>query len=170
MPYATHFKKLEKMMHFPSTVKVTGARAGIKQGEAEITLPVRQDFLHAFCVVMLLACWVMAPAPAWAQPVKPGETVTVDGVLALSRSDDDRRLEVVYPAIRLRKPLVLNDGSGDLIEVSLLKLRMNRQQEAVFRRLKGKQAKVSGKLHYFEFGPNQFPNPAHLEVSAMTAR
>jgi len=29
---------------------------------------------------------------------------------------------------------------------------------------------VSGKLHYFEFGPNRFPNPAHLEVFTMTAR
>ena len=65
---------------------------------------------------------------------------------------------------------MVNDGSGDWIEVSLLKLRMNRQQEAVFRRWDGKQARVSGQLRYFGFGPNRFPNPAHLEVSAMTAR
>jgi hypothetical protein len=123
-----------------------------------------------FCVVMLWVCWIMASASAWAQSVKPGETVTVDGVLTLSRGDDDRKLEVIYPAVRLRKPLVVNDGSGDWIEVTLLKLRMNRQQEAVFRRLNGKQASVSGKLLYFEFGPNRFPNPAHLEVFTMTAR
>lgn len=124
----------------------------------------------ASCAVMLLACWLMAAAPAWALTVKPGGTVTVDGVLTLSRGEDDRRREVIYPAIRLRKPLVVDDGSGNLIEVALLKLRMNRQQEVVFRRLNGKQAKVSGKLHYFEFGPNRFPNPAHLEVFTMTAR
>lgn len=123
----------------------------------------------ASCAVMLLACGLMAAA-AWALTVKPGGTVTVDGVLTLSRGEDDRQQEVIYPAIRLRKPLVVDDGSGNLIEVALLKLRMNRQQEVVFRRLNGKQAKVSGKLHYFEFGPNRFPNPAHLEVFTMTAR
>ncbi|MCU0602153.1 MAG: hypothetical protein MUC33_05760 [Desulfobacterales bacterium] len=123
-----------------------------------------------FCVLILLVCWIMVSAPAWAQSVKPGETVTVDGVLTLSRGEDDRKLEVIYPAVRLRRPLVVNDGSGNWIEVALLKLRMNRQQEAVFRRLNGKQTRVSGKFLYFEFGPNRFPNPAHLEVSAMTAR
>lgn len=123
----------------------------------------------ASCAVMLLACGLMAAA-ALALTVKPGGTVTVDGILTLSRGEDDRQQEVIYPAIRLRKPLVVDDGSGNLIEVALLKLRMNRQQEVVFRRLNGKQAKVSGKLHYFEFGPNRFPNPAHLEVFTMTAR
>jgi hypothetical protein len=123
-----------------------------------------------FCVLILLVSWIMVSAPAWAQTVKPGDTVTVDGVLTLSRGVDERKLEVVYPAVRLRRPLVVNDGSGDWIEVTLLKLRMNRQQEPVFRRLNGRQARVSGKLLYFEFGPNRFPNPAHLEVSTMTAR
>jgi len=123
-----------------------------------------------FCAVVLWVCWITASASAWAQSVKPGETVTVDGVLTLSRGEDDRKLEVIYPAVRLRRPLVVNDGSGDRIEVTLLKLRMNRQQEAVFRRLKGKQTRVSGQFYYFQFGPNRLPNPAHLEVFTMTAR
>ena len=66
-----------------------------------------------FCVLILLVCWIMVSAPAWAQSVKPGETVTVDGVLTLSRGEDDRKLEVIYPAVRLRRPLVVNDGSGN---------------------------------------------------------
>jgi uncharacterized protein (TIGR00369 family) len=47
MPGATHFKKLENMMHSAPMVKLTGARASISEGEAVITLPVRQDFFHA---------------------------------------------------------------------------------------------------------------------------
>jgi uncharacterized protein (TIGR00369 family) len=47
MPDATHFKKLENMMHSAPMVKLTGARVCINQGEAVITLPVRQDFFHA---------------------------------------------------------------------------------------------------------------------------
>ena len=47
MPGATHFKKLENMMHSAPMVKLTGARATISEGEAVITLPVRQDFFHA---------------------------------------------------------------------------------------------------------------------------
>lgn len=42
-----HFKKLENMMHSAPFVKLTGARASIKHGEAEITLPVREEFFHA---------------------------------------------------------------------------------------------------------------------------
>jgi hypothetical protein len=130
----------------------------------------RQVWLTPSWVAMLLACWLMGAASAWALTVTPGEAVTVDGILTLSRGEDDRKLEVVYPALRLRKPLLVDDGSGNFCEVTLLKLRMNRQQEGLFRRLKGRQVKVSGKIHYFEFGPNRFPNPAHFEVFTMAPR
>jgi hypothetical protein len=120
--------------------------------------------------VVLLACYLMTAAPAWALVVKPGENLTLDGILTSARGEDDRQREVVYPAIRLRKPLVVDDGSGHLLEVTLLKLRLNRQQEVVFRRLNGKRVKVFGKIHYYEFGPNMFPNPAHFEVFTLTPR
>jgi uncharacterized protein (TIGR00369 family) len=42
-----HFKKLENMMHSAPFIQLTGARAVIKQGEAEITLPVKQEFFHS---------------------------------------------------------------------------------------------------------------------------
>jgi uncharacterized protein (TIGR00369 family) len=47
MPDPTHFKKLKNMMHSAPIVKLTGARVKVKKGEAEITLPVRQEFFHA---------------------------------------------------------------------------------------------------------------------------
>lgn len=141
-------------------------QTGIGSGRADH----RHAWLKASWVVMLLACWLMGAASAWALTVTPGETVTVDGILTLSRGEDDRKLEVVYPALRLRKPLLVDDGSGNFLEVTLLKLRMNRQQEGLFRRLKGRQVRVSGKIHYFEFGPNRLPNPAHFEVFMMTPR
>jgi uncharacterized protein (TIGR00369 family) len=42
-----HFKKLENMMHSAPFIQLTGDRAVIKQGEAEITLPVKQEFFHS---------------------------------------------------------------------------------------------------------------------------
>jgi uncharacterized protein (TIGR00369 family) len=47
MPDPTHFRKLENMMHSAPFVRLTGARVKVKKGEAEITLPVRQEFFHA---------------------------------------------------------------------------------------------------------------------------
>jgi uncharacterized protein (TIGR00369 family) len=47
MPDATHFEKLENMMHSAPIVKLTGARARVKKGEAEISLPVKPKFFHA---------------------------------------------------------------------------------------------------------------------------
>lgn len=126
--------------------------------------------LRPAAAVVFLIVWLAAAGSACALIVKPGDTVTLDGILTLSRGEDERRREVVYPSLRLRKPLVVDDGSGNLCEVTLLKLRLNRQQEFVFRRLNGKQAKVFGKIYYFEFGPNMFPNPAHVEVFTLTAR
>jgi hypothetical protein len=119
---------------------------------------------------MLLSCWLMTASPARALTVRPGENVTLDGILTSARGEDDRQREVVYAAIRLRKPLVVDDGSGHLRGISLLKLRLDRQQEIVFRRLNGKRVKAFGKIHYFEFGPNMFPNPAHFEVFTLTPR
>lgn len=42
-----HFKKLENMMHSAPFIQLTGARVVVKQGEAEIILPVRHEFLHS---------------------------------------------------------------------------------------------------------------------------
>lgn len=47
MPDAVHFRRLENMMHSAPMVKLTGARVSIREGEAEITLPVRRKFFHA---------------------------------------------------------------------------------------------------------------------------
>ena len=42
-----HFRKLENMMHSAPFVKLTGAKVVVTKGEAQITLPVREDFFHA---------------------------------------------------------------------------------------------------------------------------
>ncbi len=42
-----HFKKLENMMHSAPFIRLIGARAVVKRGEAEIILPIRQDFFHS---------------------------------------------------------------------------------------------------------------------------
>jgi uncharacterized protein (TIGR00369 family) len=47
MEPATHFQKLENMMHSAPIVKLTGARVAIRHGEAEITLPVKREFFHS---------------------------------------------------------------------------------------------------------------------------
>jgi len=42
-----HYRKLENMMHSAPIVQLTGARAEIGRGRADITVPVKQDFFHA---------------------------------------------------------------------------------------------------------------------------
>lgn len=42
-----HFKKLENMMHASPFVTLTGARVKVKEGESQITLPIRKEFHHA---------------------------------------------------------------------------------------------------------------------------
>jgi len=41
-----HYRKLENMMYSEPFVKLTGLRVAVTQGEATITLPVREDFFH----------------------------------------------------------------------------------------------------------------------------
>jgi len=47
MANTEHYRKLENMMHSAPFVKLTGAKASIGDGEATITLPVREDLHHA---------------------------------------------------------------------------------------------------------------------------
>ena len=47
MENSEHYTKLENMMHSAPFVQLIDARVTIKQGEAQITLPVRKDFYHA---------------------------------------------------------------------------------------------------------------------------
>lgn len=47
MTNTEHFRKLENMMQTAPFNKLTGASASINHAEAEITLPVREEFLHA---------------------------------------------------------------------------------------------------------------------------
>ena len=42
-----HYRKLENMMHSASIVKLTGARVSISKGQAEIIIPVSDQFFHA---------------------------------------------------------------------------------------------------------------------------
>jgi acyl-coenzyme A thioesterase PaaI-like protein len=42
-----HYRKLENMMHFAPIVKLLGVRVEISHGQADITLPVKQNLFHA---------------------------------------------------------------------------------------------------------------------------
>lgn len=117
------------------------------------------------CLFVLLVV-----ASALALEAKPGDIVTLDGVLIYSQGEDDRQRTIVYPALRLRKALIIIDAGARGPQTRLVRLRLNRQLETSFRRLKGKQVRVSGKIHYYWFGPNRLPNPAHLEAFTISAR
>lgn len=41
-----HYRKLENMMHSGPFMKLTGARVTVQKGEAQIELPVKEDFHH----------------------------------------------------------------------------------------------------------------------------
>lgn len=42
-----HYRKLENMMHSAPFMQLTGTRVQVKKAEAEILLPIREDFYHA---------------------------------------------------------------------------------------------------------------------------
>jgi len=112
----------------------------------------------------------LTAAGAWALDVKPGDIVTCDGVLILAQAADEHQGQVTYPAIQLRRTLRVIDAAPPFPQTRLLRLRLNRQQDIAFRRWRGKQVRVSGRIHYFWFGPNTLPNPAHLEVFTIGPR
>ncbi|GBC62813.1 PaaI family thioesterase [Desulfonema ishimotonii] len=47
MSNSEHYRKLENMMHSAPIVQLFGARAEIREGEAEITLTAREELFHA---------------------------------------------------------------------------------------------------------------------------
>ena len=47
MTTAEHYTKLENMMHSAPFMKLTGVKVAVSKGEAQITLPVREEFHHA---------------------------------------------------------------------------------------------------------------------------
>ena len=47
MTNSDHFRKLENLMHSAPIIQLTGARTSIRHGEAEITLPVKEQLFHA---------------------------------------------------------------------------------------------------------------------------
>lgn len=47
MENSEHYRKLENMMHSAPFIKLTGIKALVKKGEAQMILPVKQDFFHA---------------------------------------------------------------------------------------------------------------------------
>ena len=47
MENSEHYRKLENMMYSGPFIKLTGIKALVKKGEAQMTLPVKQDFYHA---------------------------------------------------------------------------------------------------------------------------
>lgn len=47
MEKRAHHRKLENMMHSAPFVKLAGAKVSIKEGEAEISMAVREDLFHA---------------------------------------------------------------------------------------------------------------------------
>ena len=70
-----------------------------------------------FCVLILLVCWIMVSAPAWAQSVKPGETVTATLVVVRFLSPSVTvRVKVIAP------PGTLASGSTALSIVTSGKL------------------------------------------------
>ncbi|PKN63023.1 MAG: thioesterase [Deltaproteobacteria bacterium HGW-Deltaproteobacteria-15] len=47
MTNSGHYRKLEAMMHSAPFIELTGLKAVVKKGQAEMILPVKKEFFHA---------------------------------------------------------------------------------------------------------------------------
>jgi len=115
-------------------------------------------------VFVIIVCLSATAALAISQKIKEKENVILSGKLVEAKGEDIQEKPVTYHGLQLNQPIVIIYEDGEA-EAVILKLWLNKQQEAIFRKLLGKQVHVSGKIHYYWFGPSTMPNPAKLEVT-----
>ncbi len=120
--------------------------------------------IGAFILLTLLSATPMSLLCAPQVEVKVGEMVVLDGVFIVADGEDIHERPVKYEAIKLAGPIIIVYEDGVDPDVKLMTLWLTENQKNVFRRLLGKQVRVTGKVAYYWFGPSTMPNPAKLQV------
>ncbi len=118
----------------------------------------------AFILLTLLSTTPTSLPCAPQTKVKVGEMVVLDGVFIVAEGEDIQEKPVKYEAIKLAEPITIVYEHGEDPDVKLMKLWLTENQKNVFRRLLGKQVRVTGKVDYYWFGPSTMPNPAKLQL------
>jgi hypothetical protein len=118
----------------------------------------------AFILLILLSTTPTSLPCAPQTKVKVGQIVVLDGVFIVAEGEDIQERPVKYEAIKLAEPITIVFEDGEDPNVKLMTLWLNKDQKNVFRRLLGKQVRVTGTVDYYWFGPSTMPNPAKLQV------
>lgn len=96
--------------------------------------------------------------------IKEDESITLNGKLIIAKGENINEKAVKYKALLLNQPIIIIYEDGEAT-VTTITLWLNKKQESVFKKLLGKQVKVTGKISYIWHGPSTMPNPAKFEVT-----
>ncbi len=118
-------------------------------------------FGYCFGIILCLAGTAVL---ATSQKIRVGENAILSGKFVEVKGVDIHEKPVTYHALQLNQPIIIVYEDGEA-EATILKLWLNKDQALIFEKLLGKQVSVSGKIHYYWFGPSTMPNPAKLQVT-----
>lgn len=112
----------------------------------------------------LVALFTQASASE-GRTVREGDTVTLRGTFSIEKGIDKYGEPTVrYQALNLDEPIDIVFEDGRENNIGHLKLWLQQVPPDTFKKYRGKQLAVTGRVHYFSMGPSTFPNPAKLEV------
>lgn len=92
-----------------------------------------------------------------------GNNVKFVGKLVIAEDEGNEGM-VKYRAIRLDYPVIIVHEDGESAVHTVTLWLKDKQQEALFKKLKGKKVQAIGRLQYYWHGPSSMPNPAKLEI------
>jgi len=114
----------------------------------------------ATAVIMMAIC---SSVYAESQKLIEGKNVNLVGKLVIAEDEGNEGM-VKYRAIRLNQPVIVQHEDGETAVSTVTLWFSDKKQEAVFKKLLGKNVQAIGTLRYFWNGPSAMPNPAKLEV------
>jgi hypothetical protein len=117
-------------------------------------------------VALLLPSAAVRGAPAVA---KDGETIELEGTVALSEGLDVKEHRVVYVALRLDSPISYTDGLNSEDNIRVVKLLPPRTTPTALRGYEGLRVRVRGTVLYRWYGPSAAPVSEMVIVEEISA-
>ena len=101
------------------------------------------------------------------QEIREEQTVTLIGKISKEVGELSNGNIVHFEAFKPAKPIVILYDVQEKETVTLFSLWLDKKQKVEIKKLLNKHVKITGKVHYYFFGPSTFPTAAKLEVIKM---